>query len=74
MSATNSKWLANKYKDKIKSDPRWPADSMMSGMQKECKLMFSRFQMYRAKGKVAKMVLGVRISNMVCCGCMPQRL
>ncbi|KAL0375011.1 UNVERIFIED_CONTAM: hypothetical protein Sradi_3416800 [Sesamum radiatum] len=58
VSAANSKWLANKYKDKIRTDPNWPVDSMMSVMQKECKLMFSKFQMYRAKGKVAKMAAG----------------
>ncbi|KAL0420453.1 UNVERIFIED_CONTAM: hypothetical protein Slati_3068200 [Sesamum latifolium] len=58
VSAANSKWLANKYKDKIRTDPNWPVDSMMSVMQKECKLIFSKFQMYRAKGKVAKMAAG----------------
>ncbi|KAL0406383.1 UNVERIFIED_CONTAM: hypothetical protein Slati_3952200 [Sesamum latifolium] len=58
VSATNSKWLANKYKDKLRTDPKWPVDSMMSVMQKECKLLFSKFQMYRAKGKVAKMSAG----------------
>ncbi|KAL0440219.1 UNVERIFIED_CONTAM: hypothetical protein Slati_2504900 [Sesamum latifolium] len=58
VSAANSKWLANKYKDKIRTDPNWPVDSMISVMQKECKLMFSKFQMYRAKDKVAKMAAG----------------
>ncbi|KAL0284809.1 UNVERIFIED_CONTAM: hypothetical protein Scaly_2838700, partial [Sesamum calycinum] len=57
-SAANSKWLANKYKDKLRTDPKWPVDSMMSVMQKECKLLFSKFQMYRAKEKVAKMSAG----------------
>ncbi|KAL0320248.1 UNVERIFIED_CONTAM: hypothetical protein Sradi_5286300 [Sesamum radiatum] len=41
VSAANSKWLANKYKDKLRTDPKWPVDSMMSVMQKECKLLFS---------------------------------
>ncbi|KAL0453314.1 UNVERIFIED_CONTAM: hypothetical protein Slati_1309500 [Sesamum latifolium] len=58
VSAANSKWLANKYKDKIRTDPNWPVDSMMSVIQKECKLMFNKFQMYRAKDKVAKMASG----------------
>ncbi|KAK4411779.1 hypothetical protein Sango_0250900 [Sesamum angolense] len=58
VSAANSKWLANKYKDKLRTDPKWPVDSMMSVMQKECKLLFSKFQMYRAKEKVAKMSAG----------------
>ncbi|KAK4382959.1 hypothetical protein Sango_2821300 [Sesamum angolense] len=68
VSAANSKWLANKYKDKLRTDPKWPVDSMMSVMQKECKLLFSKFQMYRAKEKVAKMSAGSEENSMVCYG------
>ncbi|KAK4397217.1 hypothetical protein Sango_1558300, partial [Sesamum angolense] len=68
VSAANSKWLANKYKDKLRTDPKWPVDSMMSVMQKECKLLFSKFQMYRAKEKVAKMSAAVKNNSMVCYG------
>lgn len=35
VSSANSKWLANKYCDKIRTDPRWPVESMMAIAQKD---------------------------------------
>ncbi|KAG8363080.1 hypothetical protein BUALT_BualtUnG0006100 [Buddleja alternifolia] len=43
VSAANSKCLANKYHDKLRTDLRWLVGSMMQVMQKDCKLLFSRY-------------------------------
>ncbi|KAL3849414.1 hypothetical protein ACJIZ3_011296 [Penstemon smallii] len=58
VTSANSRWLAKKYEDKIRTDPNWPVDSMMIVMQKDCKLLFSKKQMYRAKYKVKEMSTG----------------
>lgn len=51
VTSATTKWLANKYSDKIISDPNWPVNSMLTVVQKDCKLLFSKWQMYRAKRK-----------------------
>ncbi|KAL0409367.1 UNVERIFIED_CONTAM: hypothetical protein Sradi_1871100 [Sesamum radiatum] len=58
VSHANAKWLADRYKDKIWTDPKWPVDSMLTIMQKENKLLFNKSQLYRAKKKVEKMGCG----------------
>lgn len=56
--AATSKWVADKYKDKILTDPKWPVESMMAIVQKECKLLFGKDQMYRAKQKAKELNTG----------------
>ncbi|KAL0409365.1 UNVERIFIED_CONTAM: hypothetical protein Sradi_1870900 [Sesamum radiatum] len=58
VSHANAKWLADRYKDKIWTDPKWPVDSMLTIMQKENKLLFNKSQLYRAKKKVEKIGCG----------------
>lgn len=41
VTSATSNWLAKKYNDKIRTDPRWPVNLMMQVVQKDCKLLFS---------------------------------
>ncbi|XP_012831566.1 PREDICTED: uncharacterized protein LOC105952548 [Erythranthe guttata] len=63
VACATSSWLANRYQDKLRSDPNWPVDSMMSVAQKDCKLLFSRHQVYRAKRKATEMNTGSSVEQ-----------
>lgn len=58
VGCATSKWLADKYNDKLRTDPKWPIQSMMTVVQKECKLLFSKHQLWRAKRRVKNMNSG----------------
>lgn len=44
VSHANAKWVANRFQDKMWTDPKWPVESMMTVMQKEVKLTFNKWQ------------------------------
>ncbi|XP_012833671.1 PREDICTED: uncharacterized protein LOC105954545 [Erythranthe guttata] len=63
VTCATSKWLANKYSAHIRTNPNWPVDSMMAVVQNDCKLLFSRWQMYRAKTKAKQINTGSSVEQ-----------
>ncbi|XP_048134001.1 uncharacterized protein LOC115749150 [Rhodamnia argentea] len=54
----SSKWLANKYCDRLRNNPTWPGASMKKTMESENVLKLSRTMVYRARATAMSMVIG----------------
>ncbi|KAI3410640.1 uncharacterized protein J3R85_018644 [Psidium guajava] len=54
----SSKWLANKYCDRLRNNPTWPSASMKKTMESENVLKLSRTMVYRARAMAMSMVIG----------------
>ncbi|XP_012852893.1 PREDICTED: uncharacterized protein LOC105972477 [Erythranthe guttata] len=63
VTAATSNWLASKYQDKLRTDPNWPINSMMVAAKKECKLLFSTHQMYRATKRANELNRGTHVEQ-----------
>ncbi|KAL6562868.1 hypothetical protein OROHE_005455 [Orobanche hederae] len=51
----NSRFLAEKYMEELKINPKWPVNAMMLRLEKENKVSFNKSQLYRCKKKVANL-------------------
>ncbi|KAL6499181.1 hypothetical protein OROHE_026209 [Orobanche hederae] len=58
VTQADTKFLVGKYCSKLKSNPKWNVKSMLEISQNECKVQFSKHQVYRAKKMVGAMDIG----------------
>ncbi|KAL3744004.1 hypothetical protein ACJRO7_013281 [Eucalyptus globulus] len=54
----STKWLANKYCDRLRNNPTWPGASMKKTMEFENVLKLSRTMVYRARAISMSMITG----------------
>ncbi|KAK3440773.1 hypothetical protein EUGRSUZ_B01037 [Eucalyptus grandis] len=54
----STKWLANKYCDRLRNNPTWPGASMKKTMESENVLKLSRTMVYRARATAMSMITG----------------
>jgi len=54
----STKWLANKYCDRLRNNPTWPGASMKKTMESENVLKLSRTMVYRARATAMSMIIG----------------
>jgi len=54
----STKWLANKYCDRLRNNPTWPSASMKKTMKSENVLKLSRSMVYRARALAMTMITG----------------
>ena len=54
----STKWLANKYCDKLRNNPTWPGASMKKIMESKNVLKLSRSMVYRARASAMTMITG----------------
>ncbi|KAL3753889.1 hypothetical protein ACJRO7_001174 [Eucalyptus globulus] len=54
----STKWLANKYCDRLRNNPTWPGTSMKKIMESENVLKLSRSMVYRARALAMTMITG----------------